>query len=567
VRRVPAAGEAKIGHNPRAEVLFMEPSAPGSIGAMTRRLQTLAFVLALGLGPNLVPAVAPPAAAQTVIVSVNDFEPALSPYGRWFAHPSYGRIWQPYGIGPGWRPYTAGYWTYLDDDTWLWVADEPWGWAAYHYGRWLWLDGLGWVWRPGMVWAPAWVVWRFGGGYCGWAPAPFDDDDGWRRPGHYGGWGRHVPPGHWTFVRSPAFLNRNVGRVAVPPFSNERLLAETEDVTRVGRPRPEWHRGREDDNVAIQGPPARAIGRETGRPVIPTRIVDAPRPGPTVQRGDAVQLFRPDRGGRPDNTRPRDQLAPDASGRLPPSMQPLPGRDANGRPLGRQEQNAPQGQGRGQQPQEIAPPAAEVLPGAAAPPRIWRSQPPPQAERVVPGVQPPYQGGDGVVPAAPAGRRDNTNAQDRTRPNWQQPAWQQPARQQPDLRQPDAQSQGGWQNRQRVEQPRTVAPNGGSFPPQVRQPQPQMNQPQMRQPEAIQPPVMRQPPMQRQVPMEAQVPMQRGAPPPMAAPVQRQMPMQAPPQQTAPPPRQAPPQQQQRRDNPGGGGPPGMPGQMPQRQG
>lgn len=31
---------------------------------------------------------------------------------------------------------------------------------------------MGWVWVPGVEWAPAWVSWRVGGGYIGWAPLP-----------------------------------------------------------------------------------------------------------------------------------------------------------------------------------------------------------------------------------------------------------------------------------------------------------------------------------------------------------------------------------------------------------
>ena len=59
-----------------------------------------------------------------------------------------------------------------DEDGWLWASDEEWGWATCHYGRWFFDDRYGWVWVPGRDWAPAWVAWRFGGGYVGWAPLP-----------------------------------------------------------------------------------------------------------------------------------------------------------------------------------------------------------------------------------------------------------------------------------------------------------------------------------------------------------------------------------------------------------
>ena len=41
----------------------------------------------------------------------------------------------------------------------------------FHYGRWY-RDSVGWVWVPGYDWGPAWVCWRQGDGYCGWAPLP-----------------------------------------------------------------------------------------------------------------------------------------------------------------------------------------------------------------------------------------------------------------------------------------------------------------------------------------------------------------------------------------------------------
>ena len=75
---------------------------------------------------------------------------------------------------PNWASlHREGHWVYSDAG-WTWVSDEPWGWATYHYGRWVNLDGTGWCWVPGYTWAPAWVSWRYGDGYCGWAPLPPD---------------------------------------------------------------------------------------------------------------------------------------------------------------------------------------------------------------------------------------------------------------------------------------------------------------------------------------------------------------------------------------------------------
>ena len=70
-----------------------------------------------------------------------------------------------------WRPYADGYWAYTDVG-WTWVSNEDFGWATYHYGRWARLRDHGWVWVPGREWGPAWVSWRTGGDYVGWAPLP-----------------------------------------------------------------------------------------------------------------------------------------------------------------------------------------------------------------------------------------------------------------------------------------------------------------------------------------------------------------------------------------------------------
>jgi len=106
-------------------------------------------------------------------VSFQTFYDALGSQGTWIQSSDYGYVWQPQVDDPDWAPYTAGHWVYTDDG-WTWVSDEQWGWATYHYGRWVNIDGTGWCWVPGYTWAPAWVSWRYGDGYCGWAPLPPD---------------------------------------------------------------------------------------------------------------------------------------------------------------------------------------------------------------------------------------------------------------------------------------------------------------------------------------------------------------------------------------------------------
>jgi hypothetical protein len=104
-------------------------------------------------------------------VSINYFYDNLNG-GNWYEVADYGYVWQPdVATNTTWRPYTDGYWAYTDVG-WTWVSYEDFGWATYHYGRWARLDDYGWVWIPGYEWGPAWVSWRTGGDYVGWAPLP-----------------------------------------------------------------------------------------------------------------------------------------------------------------------------------------------------------------------------------------------------------------------------------------------------------------------------------------------------------------------------------------------------------
>lgn len=105
------------------------------------------------------------------IRSEQDFYEPLGTYGRWVVVEPYGRCWFPERVDSDWRPYSEGYWVRTDAG-WYWESEEPWAWATYHYGRWGWYSQYGWVWVPQTQWAPAWVSWRQGEGYLGWAPLP-----------------------------------------------------------------------------------------------------------------------------------------------------------------------------------------------------------------------------------------------------------------------------------------------------------------------------------------------------------------------------------------------------------
>jgi len=102
-------------------------------------------------------------------ISRQDFYDELSPYGDWMDYPSHGQVWRP-RVDDGFQPYASdGRWEMTEYGN-TWVSDYNWGWAPFHYGRWLFDNYYGWIWIPDYQWGPAWVSWRSGGGYYGWAP-------------------------------------------------------------------------------------------------------------------------------------------------------------------------------------------------------------------------------------------------------------------------------------------------------------------------------------------------------------------------------------------------------------
>ncbi len=166
---------------------------------------------------------ATPAHAQ-MAVSI-DFRPALAPYGRWQQHPRWGEVWIPSRVTRDWRPYTNGHWVYTDDWGWYWIAnadEDDWGWVAYHYGRWVFDRNFGWVWVRGDEWGPAWVDWRQGSEYIGWAPLPPDDFIVEYRE----------DPIYWTFLRPRNLLALSLASVILQPHQRDVIIRQTVVVNR-----------------------------------------------------------------------------------------------------------------------------------------------------------------------------------------------------------------------------------------------------------------------------------------------------------------------------------------------
>jgi hypothetical protein len=255
---------------------------------MSARLSLLAVLVAAGCGSTPAGAMPPPPPPEATL---EVFVDALSVHGEWIVVPRHGRVWRPLHVAVGWQPYLRGEWVWTDDG-WFWLTDEPWGWATYHYGRWGWDPALGWFWVPGLVWAPAWVVWRIGDGFVGWAPL-YPEFATW--------WVESYPlvPPHWVFVPTRSFVGVRIELVAV---SRARVPA----LVRSSRPAPPAASARPSHAPPLGGPPRGLVERHVRRPVPPARVVNVPAPDDARgrPRPDAVPVYRPPAGVRPAPARP-----------------------------------------------------------------------------------------------------------------------------------------------------------------------------------------------------------------------------------------------------------------------
>jgi hypothetical protein len=250
-----------------------------------------ALTLVLGLLFSSVPS-----ARADVQVSVGLFTSDLAPYGRWVDADDYGRVWVP-SVSVGWRPYTVGHWVWTDDNGWLWVSDEDYGWAVYHYGRWYLDPAYGWAWVPGYEWGPAWVSWRYGDSYIGWAP--LSPRVGWN-VGVGLGFGAaqldaYLAPRDYCFVARGAFLNRDMSRSAVPVARNVAIMGATRNITNYSAV---------GGRVVNRGLSVPALEAATGRRVPHVRPVEVETLSAAKRVGNnEVPVFKPVQRGRVEAAR------------------------------------------------------------------------------------------------------------------------------------------------------------------------------------------------------------------------------------------------------------------------
>jgi uncharacterized protein DUF6600 len=234
-------------------------------------------------------------------VSVNFFYDNLNG-GNWFEVGNYGYCWQPdVAVNDStWRPYADGYWAYTDEG-WTWVSYEDFGWATYHYGRWVKLADYGWVWKPGYEWGPAWVSWRTGGNYIGWAPLPPETETVYEsRPltGHLDV-EFDIGPGYYNFC-DVRYIGEPVLRSRLVPYQqNVTYITQTVNVTNITY---------KNKTVYNYGPDVNVVNRYSSRPIQKLKLerqanVDvsaaAKSGGLTKVQGNALVVAAPTRLNKP----------------------------------------------------------------------------------------------------------------------------------------------------------------------------------------------------------------------------------------------------------------------------
>lgn len=150
---------------------------------------------------------------------VSVFYDALAPHGVWTQDSSLGWVWSP--SDEAYVPYTAGRWVETEAGP-TFLCDTPHGWATAHYGRWLFRDR--WYWVPDTRWGPAWVSWRVGEGFVGWAPLG-PDVVSWT-----------VPAEAWRFVELHELTHAEVRLRTYPVQDVPWLITRSRPVERAAQP-------------------------------------------------------------------------------------------------------------------------------------------------------------------------------------------------------------------------------------------------------------------------------------------------------------------------------------------
>lgn len=238
---------------------------------MKRSVKIFVIVLMIGIA-NMLPHQA--SASPPFGVSFQVFYNELSPFGDWVMDPNHGYVWVPY-VDAHFHPYAShGRWVMTSFGN-TWVSDFSWGWAPFHYGRWFWSDFYGWTWVPGYQWGPAWVSWRSGGGFYGWAPLG---------PGLHVNVGFGIPSAHWVFIPQRRFRHRHFNRYFIPHHRAVNVFNQTTIINNTTVI---------NNNTFYTGPSRREIERVTNSRVPVYSVRESNSPGRAVVRSNAVEMYRP----------------------------------------------------------------------------------------------------------------------------------------------------------------------------------------------------------------------------------------------------------------------------------
>jgi|CXWL01.1.fsa_nt_gi hypothetical protein len=247
---------------------------------MKRILKIAAFALVIVLGSSPGNTVSSQYYDEDRDVSYQTFYDELSPHGRWIDYPGQGYVWVP-DAGPDFRPYsTNGHWVWSDNYEWMWVSDYDWGWAPFHYGRWDNDPYYGWYWVPGYEWSAAWVAWRDGGDYYGWAPI---------RPGinisiNFNIGGYSPPNDFWCFAPRRHINSPRIYDYCVDRRQNVTIINYTTIIV---------NNYRYNNNYGFgSGPRRYDAERYCGR-INPVRFRETYRPGRSEFRNNEVSIYRP----------------------------------------------------------------------------------------------------------------------------------------------------------------------------------------------------------------------------------------------------------------------------------
>ncbi len=210
-------------------------------------------------------------------ISYNNFYENLAPYGIWIDDPQYGYVWSP-EVDGSFRPYyTNGHWVMTDYGN-TWISDYPWGWACFHYGRWIFDSYYGWLWIPGSNWGPAWVSWRFGEGYYGWAPLGPGYEFGSSSYNEY-----NCPNDWWVFIPPQYLYTGNYYRYWYGPHSNSTILHNTVFINNTYE---------NNHNTYVSGPRVRDVEQVTGKPVQTMHLTNSNSLNTSVHN-NIVKMYRP----------------------------------------------------------------------------------------------------------------------------------------------------------------------------------------------------------------------------------------------------------------------------------